>query len=283
MIRRHANSVERAVLAGVSGPDHALLKLPETVQQQLINVGALIKADAAMSKLIPDLPHLVTQLLDQLDQQSVTVEIANQSANEKTAVTIGKWDLQFFAASPLTQSWGIAAAPGYYHALAQGDFMALGKAALGLRRAPIGSMMTIAMVCASGASESRKKTIQRTAPQTALGNAINFPFPEVCAALPPGDLGDDFRAPIKSSVPVLFISGTLDGRTPVSNAEAVLKDFPNGRHLVIEGASHGYDLFYFFPRSREILTGFLQGQPVATERISIRPFRFDPVNPPTTK
>jgi len=29
----------------------------------------------------------------------------------------------------------------------------------------------------------------------------------------------------------LFISGTLDGRTPVSNAETVRKGFPNGTHL----------------------------------------------------
>jgi hypothetical protein len=33
------------------------------------------------------------------------------------------------------------------------------------------------------------------------------------------DLGDDFRAPVKSNVLALFISGTLDARTPVSNAE----------------------------------------------------------------
>lgn len=127
------------------------------------------------------------------------------------------------------------------------------------------------------------RTISREAPQAAFGNAINFPFPEACVALPKIDLGKAFRTTVKSSVPVLFISGTLDGRTPLRNAEEIKKGFPNGRHLIIEGAGHGYDLFYFFPRSQEILQGFLKGQPVTTNQISILPFKFDPVKLPTGK
>jgi len=280
MIRRHERHVERAVLAGVSGPDHALLKLPNTIQRQLAQVDALLKADANANKLIPDFQGLISQLLDQLGKKPLTVEVTDARTGQKGAVTVGKWDLQFLAATRLTQTWGIAGAPAFFYALSQGDFTPLAQGALGFRRAPVGSMMTAAMVCASGASEERSRTISRDATRAAFGDAINFPFPEVCAALPKIGLGKAFRIPIKSSVPALFISGTLDGRTPVSNAEEVKKGFPNGHHLVIEGASHGYDLFYFFPRSQEILQGFLKGQPVTTNRISILPFRFDPVNLP---
>jgi hypothetical protein len=56
----------------------------------------------------------------------------------------------------------------------------------------------------------------------------------------------------------LLISGTLDGRTPVSNAEGVLKGFPNGKHVILEGASHGYDLFFFIPRVQEAMLEFLK-------------------------
>src|SRR5262245_32518405 len=108
MIRRHERSVERAVLSGVSGPDHALLKLPSAIQQQLAQVDALMKADANVSKLIPDLQSLVGQLLNQLEKKPVTVEVANSRTGQKATVTVGKWDLQFFAANRFTQSWGIA-------------------------------------------------------------------------------------------------------------------------------------------------------------------------------
>jgi pimeloyl-ACP methyl ester carboxylesterase len=283
VIRRHERRVGRAVLSGISGPDNALLKLPSTIQKQLVQVDALVKADANVSKLIPHFQSLIGQLLNQLEKKPVTVEVTNARTGQKAIVTVGKWDLQFFTASRFTQSWGIAGAPAFFYPLSQGDFTPLAQAALGFRRSPVGSMMAAAMVCASGASEERLSAISREATQAAFGNAINFPFPEVCAALPKIELGKTFRTPIKSSVPVLFISGTLDGRTPVSNAEEVIKGFPNGHHLIIEGASHGYDLFYFFPRSQETLQGFLKGQPVTTNRISILPFRFDPVNLTTGK
>src|SRR5262245_38476564 len=59
VIRRHERSVERAVLAGVSGPDHALLKLPSAIQRQLAQIDGLMKADANVNKLIPDFQGLV--------------------------------------------------------------------------------------------------------------------------------------------------------------------------------------------------------------------------------
>jgi hypothetical protein len=66
-----------------------------------------------------------------------------------------------------TQSWGIAGAPSFFYTLSKGDFTPLAQSALGFRRAPVGSMMAAAMVCASGASEGRLKTVSREATQTA--------------------------------------------------------------------------------------------------------------------
>ena len=41
------------------------------------------------------------------------------------------------------------------------------------------------------------------------------------------------------ATPVLFVSGTWDGRTPVSNVDALRSRFPQGRQLVVEYQSHG--------------------------------------------
>jgi pimeloyl-ACP methyl ester carboxylesterase len=51
-------------------------------------------------------------------------------------------------------------------------------------------------------------------------------------------LSDAFRSPIASRVPALFVSGTLDGRTPPSSAERIAKGFANGEVLVVADASH---------------------------------------------
>jgi pimeloyl-ACP methyl ester carboxylesterase len=169
-------------------------------------------------------------------------------------------------------------APSFFYALSQGDFTLLAQAALNFRRSSPGNMMALTMVCASGASDERLRRVEREAQQTLFGNAVNLPYPEACAALGGDDLGSKFRAPIQSSTPTLFISGTLDGRTTIKNAEEVLKGFRRGIHLIIEGTSHGYDLFYFFPNSKEIMSNFLKGRPIPSNRISILPFRFNPVN-----
>ena len=74
---------------------------------------------------------------------------------------------------------------------------------------------------------------------TLLRNTIDFPLPDICDALGCRDLGDEFRAAPRSNVPVLFITGTLDCRTPAENVAELAPGLPNHQHLVVEDAGHG--------------------------------------------
>lgn len=138
-------------------------------------------------------------------------------------------------------------------------------------------MMGIAMDCASGASPPWRRQIAREARTTVLGDAINAPMPEVCDHLPITVLDDAFRTNPRASVPVLAISGTLDGRTPPSGAARVLDRMPHGHHLIIEGVGHGDALFVSSPRIVEIMLAFLRGELRGDERIALPPMRFTPV------
>ena len=111
-----------------------------------------------------------------------------------------------------------------------------------------------------------------------VGSLIDFPFPEVCAAWGRPDLGSTFRSPVKSSLPVLFISGTLDGRTPVSNAEETRKGFPNSVHLIVDQAGH-VDASMFKPKTIEVMLEFLKGLSVSTTRVASPPLEFPPLSP----
>ena len=76
---------------------------------------------------------------------------------------------------------------------------------------------------------------------------------------------------MKSTTPALFCAGILDGRTPVPNAEAALRGFPNGQLIVIDGMGREepavlLDNFETFPKDGE----------VGVESIAL-PLRFDPV------
>ena len=129
------------------------------------------------------------------------------------------------------------------------------------------------MDCASGATAARRATIEEQGRTALLGDVINASLRARCAHWPVEDLGDDYRSPVRAEMPVLFISGTLDIKTPPANAEDVLPGFPNGHHLVIEGGSHDDDLFLSSPKIAEAMIGFLQGQEVV-DRVELKPLRF---------
>lgn len=272
-IRRHESSIHRAVLAGVEGPDHTL-KLPSYGQTVLEQIGRLVKTDPELSRRVPDFLGLMKQVLERLDRQPVTVGVADLQTGKQVLVTVGKFDLQLITAQSLGSRHAMRMLPKTYEAMSNGDFSYLARMALQFRRSPIDSAMAFMMDCSSGASPERLARIEREAAQCLLGNAANFPYPDIGAAWGNPDLGQTFRAPVRSSVPVLFVSGTLDGRTPVSNADEVQAGFPNGERFIIEGAAHGDDLFVASPAIKDAMIEFMKGNPLPAASTTLSPLRF---------
>jgi len=122
-------------------------------------------------------------------------------------------------------------------------------------------------------TKERQALIQREAKETLLGDAINFPFPEGCDVWGNHDLGDSFRGQVKSKVPALLISGTLDGFTPVSNAEEAQQGLTDPVPLLIEGGGHE-DLLVGVPFVAETIRNFIKGMPVSPQKIRFPVFKF---------
>ena len=78
---------------------------------------------------------------------------------------------------------------------------------------------------ASGASEERWSAIEKEAQESIFGNVVNFPFSAVKDSWPKTELSFDSSIPIKTEIPTLFITGTLDCRTPVAQVEETTKEF----------------------------------------------------------
>jgi len=276
-IRRHEKNIHRAILAGIEGPAHTI-KLPSNVQRHLINLDKLVKADPNLSKDIPDFLGLMKTVLDRAEQEPVAVEVTHPATQQKVKVTINKFALQYLTTNLFGGGEGLL--PRNYYILSKGDFS--GAAQMWLRsigsRPGIGSAMSFMMDCFSGISPERRRQIAREAKETLLGDIMDFPFLDVCDAWGNPDLGEDFRKPVKSTVPALFISGTLDVRTPVSNAEEVRKGFRNSPHLIIEGAMHSDPLFLSSPKIKDVMLEFMKGEPLSTTNIVLPALKFMQVN-----
>lgn len=274
-IRRHPQSIHRAILAGTEGPDHTY-KLPSNVQKHLEDLAALIKSDPQLGKEIPDFLGLMKSVFDRLDAQPQTVEITDARTKQNVKVIVNKFVLQYIVANNIGTTV-TASFPALFYRASKGDFTNPAQVWLNISRQELGSAMSYMMDCASGQTAARREQIAREAKETLLEDISNFPFPEICEEWKAPDLGDQFRSPVTANVPVLFISGTLDARTPISNAEEYRKGFANSTHIIIEGAVHSDPLFLSSPQIKDGMLEFLNGQPVTVTKISAPPMKFAPL------
>lgn len=274
-LRRHPNSISRAMLAGIEGPDHTY-KMPGNIQKHLEDLAALIKSDPEIGKDIPDFLGLMKSVFDRLDAQPETVEITDPRTKLKVRVIVNKFVMQYIVGNNIGTTV-TANFPAFFYRASKGDFTNPAQVWLSISRQGVGSAMSYAMDCASGQTPARREQIAREAKGTLLEDLFNFPFPDICEEWKALDLGDEFRSPLKSNVPVLFISGTLDARTPVSNAEEYLKGFANSTHLIIDGAVHSDPLFLSSPKIKDGMMEFLRGQTVTVTRTAAPPMKFAPL------
>lgn len=62
---------------------------------------------------------------------------------------------------------------------------------------------------------------------------------EVCKIWGVKKVADIENKPVQSDIPVLLISGEYDSQTPVSWARDMIKNLPNGYHVIFKGWTHG--------------------------------------------
>lgn len=275
VLRRHPGSVHRAVLIGVKGPDHTL-RMPDELQRQLEQVDRLVREDPAARAMVPDFLGSLRSLLDRLEKQPVTVEVFDRLARRTARVQAGKLALQRMTARALGSLDGIRRLPATIHALTRGDFSSLGESVYRHRNGWLGSAMPYAVNCSAGVSPGRLRRILEQEKRTLLGRTMDFPFPEVCDGWRVPDLGEASRSPVRSEVPALFLNGTLDARTPVSNMVEVGAGFPNGVQVVVENGGHGDELLLASPEIPRLVLDFLKGEPRPAARIVLPPPRFEP-------
>ncbi len=273
-LRRHPDSIARAVLAKVEGPDDTW-KLPGTVQRHLVMLHERARADPQVRERIPDLIGRVRELLLRLARDPVTTTL-RPGARDSVRITLGPHDLRCALANALASTRRIAAVPRFLDELTRGEWTPLAELAVASRRANVGSVMALMMDCASGASAERRERIRREArdPANLLTDAIHAPFySSTCSSCGSPDLGAAFRTPFTCDVPVLFVSGTLDVRTPPANVEAIRAGFTRHAHVRVNTGHDPRELIS--EEYRDVLQAFIRGERVASCELEL-PFRFEP-------
>jgi len=273
-LRRHAQYIDKAILAGVEGPDDTL-KLPSDQQVLIEEVARRAESDPNVNAILPDVMESLEEVFERVRKKPVFLETRDPVTREKVNVLIDHWTLQYHVAGLIGRAASVRLIPVFVSRALKDDFKQVGATAMRLRRhKETNSVMAFVMDCASGATAKRIELIANEASISLIGDAINSTDPFLCGACGDVDVGDEFRSPLDSDVPTLFISGTLDGRTAVANAEKVRTGFSRNDHLIIDGAGHSDDLFLGSPEILKVMQAFMRNEDLPTTAIELAPIKF---------
>ncbi len=266
-IKRHPDRVARAIMAGVEGQDHTA-KLPSTYRAHLRQLDQLVRGVPELAREIPNLETMTETVVRRLNENPQRIMVTYKDTGKTEPFTLDG-TLLGWTLNDLWGSDGAGYIPLFILEAYKGNYDDIASL-IGLSGAGLESAMHGAMDCASGVSPERQRQVDLQAGDTLFAD-INFPYMEVCAGWGVKPIGPSFWAPARSSIPVLFISGTLDAKTPPFQAEEIRRGFPNSSHLIIDGAVHSNPLFLSNPRIKDIMIDFLAGRPVRDMRLMAEP------------
>jgi pimeloyl-ACP methyl ester carboxylesterase len=278
LLRSHSDRLSRAVLLGVMGTADSL-RNPMDHDAVLARAAKLLSDDAA-SSVYPDLVSSTAEAIAMLRSSPIEVSIPNPESGEPIEFVFDELAYRRQMVTRLGIRGQLAILPRFNRALLSGEDQTWLRSELRnrlrglmwMRKGPLATRSAAqhyATVCAAANPAPRDD-----APSNCLlGHTFHPALPEACDAWQVPNLGDAFREPPRSSVPVLMFSAELDTKTPLEQAERLLPFLSNVQHVVLANAGHD-DLLEVNNKVRARMRTFLEGAVVSAAPISLDPIQF---------
>ena len=263
VMRQFPQTVDRAVLFGVEGPDHTWDD-PGATLATLERIARHAEGSAQLAGRIPPrgLLEALERVVARLEALPRTVTVG--SGESARPVMVDANVVRRMARAGAGRRKSPNAWPEMILALERGDYSAAAEGRLDNLEIPLARPVHYSMDCASGISGERRRRYDGDPAAFVLGD-LNFEYRALCDLWPSADLGSEFRRNVESDVPTLIVHGTWDLSTPIENAREVARSLRNSQLLEVIGGSHSgiYNLYQrwppIFPLLREFLAG---GRPV---------------------
>jgi pimeloyl-ACP methyl ester carboxylesterase len=206
-IRYHGEHLNRVVLFGTEGPDHTE-KLPSTSDTAVRRLAKIAAGDPDIGKQAPDLYATLQRVMQKLEREPARVTVTDRRSGKPVELTVNHDGLRFLIRMDLGDTNDLPIFPAWFVTMDRGDYSILARfAERRYNQFGAGAPVMSAMVDgASGATEKRRKQIEREAKTSILSDMMNFPSLFIPGISEGTDLGDDFRSPIRTTVPTLFFS-----------------------------------------------------------------------------
>jgi pimeloyl-ACP methyl ester carboxylesterase len=262
VLRFHPQSVVRAVLTGMEGPDHTY-DMPGGVLRSLERMAKAAERAPELAGHLPEegLLEAFRQVIESVEAEPFEIEVAHPRSGKPTSVRLDGDALRELALGYSARVSSRAGMPGWpadLMALYRGDFEPAARALLsegdGLDLPTASFFM---LDCGSGITRERLERLRADPARRIVGD-LGWFYESACPAWG-ADLGDAFRTGFTTDVPTVIVQGTWDVNTPFDNALELVPLFDNARFIPVEGGSHGAldEALRLIPGFREALMRFM--------------------------
>lgn len=266
------DKIERVVISSAEGLNQTI-KMPAGTDAYLDRLQAAINSQPGAKAAYPDIKALMRRVHGKLDDNPLPLQLTLRDGS-KADFLLHRRDMQELAGGFIADPSTVATLFGFYLAIDKGGAPAFDGIPARFfpdrfvaPEKPITlNAMSTAMDIASGMTRERKAKIAEQAKTALLKDFLNFSY-HFDGIAPELDLGDEFRTKPTSDVPVLLLSGTLDGRTYIGSQLEAVSELVNVTSITVENAGH--NLFMSSHEIQKAINRFMEDKPTLQPTITV--------------
>jgi pimeloyl-ACP methyl ester carboxylesterase len=254
-MRQHPDHVRSVFLVGVATPNiKQPLLFPRSAQHAMDMLFADCAADELCQRVFPDLQMEFTAVLARFDPGPILVEMIDPVSKRKEQVRLFRSSFVERVRLAMYTTGGQRFVPFIIHRAFLNDYVPFEAAAMRLSPGVgLSRGMYFTVTCSEGVPFITDQDLINETKGTFVGPDRVKRHMEACREWPKGDIAPSYIDPVKSDLPVLMISGEVDGSSPPWFGENAVKFLRNGRQLKIRYLGHQMD----GPCLRDIFQNFI--------------------------
>jgi pimeloyl-ACP methyl ester carboxylesterase len=255
-MRQHPEHVRSVFLVGVATPDiKQPLLFPRSAQHAMDLLIADCTADETCHRAFPRLQEEFGVVLSRFDKGPLPVELVDPVSKKRVQVKLSRSSFVEGIRLAMYSTFSQQFVPKIIHQAYEKDYVPFEEAAVHL--SPGGGVargVYFTITCSEGVPFITGKELTDETQNTYVGAERVQRHITACKDWPKGNIAPSYLDPVKSDVPVLMISGEVDGSSPTWFGESALKFLPNGRQLKIRYLGHQFEGNCL----RDIFTSFIK-------------------------
>lgn len=259
--------IDKVVIASAEGLNQTV-KLPARTDAYFDRLQLAINQQPKAAAAYPDIKRMMRRVHKKLDENPVKLEIPVKDG-DATEFLFQRVHMQGLASAMIADPHrAVPKMLELYLALDQGETQMLpalvSRARFDKQNISF-DVMSFGMDVASGVTADKLQQYNQQADSSLVGRLLNFPMPQLNQVVEGLDLGDGFREIPKSDVPVLLLTGTLDGRTYIESQREATRGLSNLTQVIVNNAGH--NLFMVSPEVTKVIQQFMNNEVINTTEI----------------